>query len=111
VTPCNIIVNAVNALRDGLDVVIVAHPASRAFDMADTVVAEAAARSIPCTLSEQRNGPERYEPIPLVMIRPFGWVVEDMWPFRPRPVVLIDQSAVFERTNCAPPRVRTVEAL
>lgn len=106
----NLISAAVQALREGRDVVVVAHPAAQALAIADELVETALAKNVACVLSERRNGPERYEPIPLVMIRPFGWAAEETPMWRTRPIVLFDQSAEFERQHCFPPAVRTVFA-
>ena len=104
----NLVPIALNALRNGLDVCIVAHPAARAYEIADELVENARIEGVECVLSEQRNGPERYEPVPLVMIRPYFWQAEYTPSFRARPIVLFDASARFERQHCLPPAVRSV---
>lgn len=106
----NLIPAALDASRSGQDVILVAHPAAHAFALAGELIETARAESVPCVVSEQQNGPERSEPVPLVMIRPLAWVAEFTPPFRGRPVVLVDSSAVFERQHCLPPAIRTVFA-
>lgn len=107
----SLIVQAVNCLTKGRDIVVVAHPAELAFDLVEVILRNASLLSIAnCVLSEDRRGPERNDPdVRLVIPRPFGWPAERTPSFRAPPVVLVDQSAVFERTSCVPPPYRTVE--
>lgn len=109
-TFCNIrfLVDAIRHIRDGRDVVIVAFPTGYAFALAEMIEDVANSEGYPCVLSERRDGPERKGDVPLVIPRPFGWKAESTPSCRARPVVMIDQSAVFERTNFAPPKYRCV---
>ncbi len=104
------VLEAIRSLRNGRDVLVIAHPADRAFEIADAVLETAQSAAIPCVLSERRDGAERYETdVPLILVRPFGWPAEFTPSFRARPVVLVDQSAVFERCNYRPCAFRTVD--
>lgn len=107
-----IVNEAIRHLRAGRDVILVALTVEQTFDLAEMVMRESIASqpNVPCVLSEDRRGEERYDPdVRLIIPRPFGWIAERTPSFRARPVVLVDQSAVFERASCLPPKYRTVE--
>ncbi len=102
-----IVNEAIRHLRAGRDVIVVALTVEQTFELAEAVLSQA---DVPCVLSEDRRGPERHDPdVRLVIARPYFWVAERTPSFRDRPVVLIDQSAVFEKQRCVPPAYRSVE--
>lgn len=93
------ILSALTYLSEGYDVVIVAHPAAEAFEIADRVHALAQYLGIPCEMSED-NRIARESESPVIVTRPYTW--EPEWStilpdWRVRPKIVIDHSAQFER--------------
>lgn len=95
-----LILEALTHLSSGFDVVIIAHPASEAFEIADRVFDLAKnVLSIPCELSEG-GVVERTGDVPTIAIRPFDWTPH--WipsGIKPLVKVLYDHSARFERAG------------
>lgn len=97
--------NALLMLRAGRSVVIVAHPSEEAVSIARTLCHLAKQNAIAC-----RNIRGTTEDAPAVRARAFGQTakIDRAMPLELRPVVMIDQSAVFERGCVRPMAVRTV---
>jgi len=99
--------SALAFLRDGRDVVIVAHPASEAAALRQHVISEAIKAAIR-TWNESGD-----EESPIVRCRPFGCgavEVDRTMPEPMRPVIIYDLSACFERGGARESAVRSVIA-
>jgi hypothetical protein len=104
-THSDIIDRAIQHLRDGRDVVIVALYPADTFRIADDVRATADLHAIPCALSEHGANAD----VPLIVARPYLWPAVWTPKFRARPIVMVDQSAILERPCYVPPKYRKVE--
>jgi hypothetical protein len=93
-----LILEALRELSDGFDVVIVAHPAAVAFDIADRVKTLADQLGIPAELADT-NELARHGDSPVIVTRPFGWTPEWGPKWWAKPKVLVDHSARFERSG------------
>lgn len=92
-----LILSALSYLSEGYHVVVVAHPANEAFRIVDEIHHYADEMGVPSAVSES-NEMDFMSDVPLLYIRPFGWQPMIMRRSDPQPKVLIDHSAVFERT-------------
>lgn len=93
-----LILNALHALSEGYHVVVIAHPANEAFRIVESVAHYADELGIPCAISE-RNELDFMSDVPLLYTRPFGWMPMTLRRHDPAPKILVDHSAVFERTH------------
>jgi|SRR6185369_9310706 len=93
-----LVLEALSCLSSGFDVVIVAHPASEAFDIADRVRALSVELGIPSEMADE-NDLARHGDVPVIVTRPVGWVPEFMPAWRVKPKVLFDHTARFERAG------------
>lgn len=108
-TYSTLIDRAIRHLSDGRDVLIVALYPADTFKIADDVRAMALMHDIPCAMSERRDDPERRNPgVPLIIARPYLWPAEWTPKFRARPIAIVDQSAILERTCYVPPAYQQV---
>jgi len=93
------ILQALAALADGSDVVIIAHPAAVAFAIADEVAHYSLEMQIPHELRDDNRMERSDDEVPLITIRPFGWEALPMRRLAPAPkVFVIDRSARHDRT-------------
>lgn len=100
--------DALYSLRDGRDVLVIAHPPERAFELADALYDAAQSEQVACVVSDQCDKYARFNPdVPMIFVRPYCWPAETIPKFR-TPVALFD-SASFERQICLPPAYRRVE--
>lgn len=93
-----LILDALRKLSEGYHVVVIAHPANEAFRIVDECRHYAAELGIPCGVSES-NELDLMSEVPLLYTRPFGWMPMTLRRCDPKPVILVDHSAVFERCN------------
>lgn len=100
-----LIAAAVDALRDGRDVIVRAHSSRETAQLRNAILREAGANAIECWNMEGAD-----EDAPIVRALPFGCVPAGVDRLMLPPVVLYDLTTCFERGNVREPAIRSVFA-